>query len=110
MDPGECRTGAIYTTAALFAESTADVERWFREGFAAVDLETAATYAVAEHFGMDRVAILYGFDNPRRREHLLLSDAEKDIRRDEANRRMMQFALDLATEVGVGGATEGRLS
>jgi ribosomal protein S18 acetylase RimI-like enzyme/purine-nucleoside phosphorylase len=97
--PGECRAGAIYTTAALFAEGQADVERWFREGFAAVDLETAAVYAVAEHFGMDRVSILYGFDNPRRREHLLLSDKEKDLRRSAANDRMRQLALDLAVEV-----------
>jgi purine-nucleoside phosphorylase len=100
LRPEECRSGVVYTTAALLAEGEADVERWFREGFAAVDMETAATYAVAEHFGMDRVAILYGFDNPRRREHLLLSDAEKDVRRAAGNERMRQLALDLATEVG----------
>jgi purine-nucleoside phosphorylase/ribosomal protein S18 acetylase RimI-like enzyme len=100
LQPGQCRTGAIYTTAALFAEGKADLERWLREGFAAVDLETAATYAVAEHFGMDRVAILYGFDNPRRREHILLSDREKDVRRAAANDTMQQLALDLAVEVG----------
>jgi purine-nucleoside phosphorylase len=103
LRPGECRTGAIYTTAALFAEGEADVERWFRDGFAAVDLETAATYAVAEHFGMDRVSILYGFDNPRRREHLLLSDAEKDVRRAAGNDRMIRLALALAAEIGAGG-------
>ena len=93
-----CHTGAIYTTAALFAEGQEDVERWFRDGFAAVDLETAATYAVAEFFGLQRVAILYGFDNPRGREHLLLSDAEKDVRRAAADRTMRQLALDLAVE------------
>jgi purine-nucleoside phosphorylase/ribosomal protein S18 acetylase RimI-like enzyme len=99
LRPGECRTGVIYTTAALFAEGGEDVERWSQEGFAAVDMETAATYAVAEHFGMDRVSILYGFDNPRRREHILLSDQEKDLRRAAANDKMRQIALDLAVEV-----------
>jgi purine-nucleoside phosphorylase/ribosomal protein S18 acetylase RimI-like enzyme len=99
-----CRAGTIYTTAALFAESEADVERWFHEGFAAVDMETAATYAVAEYFGMDRVAILHGFDNPRRREHLLLSDTDKDVRRGVGNERMRQLALDLAVEIGADGA------
>ena len=79
MSLTEYRTGAIYTTAALFAEGREDVDRWFREGFAAVDMETAATYAVAEHFGMDRLSILYAFDSPRRQEHLLLSDTEKDV-------------------------------
>jgi purine-nucleoside phosphorylase/ribosomal protein S18 acetylase RimI-like enzyme len=99
LQPGQCRSGAIYSTAALFAEGEADVERWFQEGFAAVDMETAATYAVAEHFGMDRVAILYGFDNPRRREHILLGDQEKDVRRAAANDTMRGLALDLAVEV-----------
>jgi purine-nucleoside phosphorylase/ribosomal protein S18 acetylase RimI-like enzyme len=105
LRPGEVHTGAIYTTAALFAESTEDVERWFGEGFGAVDMETAATYAVAEHFGMDRLSILYAFDNPRRREHLLLSDQEKDRRRTAANDRMRQLALDLAVEVAGERAT-----
>jgi purine-nucleoside phosphorylase len=90
--------GAIYTTAALLAEGTDDLERWFRQGFAAVDMETATTYAVAEHFGMDRIALLYAFDNPRRREHLLLGDAEKDARRNAANIKMRQLAFDLAEE------------
>jgi purine-nucleoside phosphorylase len=99
LSPGEYTSGAIYTTAALFAEGERDVERWFQEGFAAVDMETAATYAVAEHFGMDRLSLLYAFDNPRRRQHLLLSDADKDVRRAQASSRVRQLALDLAVEL-----------
>ena len=76
-----------------------DVERWFTEGFAAVDMETAATYAVADSFGMKRLSLLYAFDNPRQREHLLLSDKDKDVRRAAANDRMTQLALDLAVEI-----------
>jgi purine-nucleoside phosphorylase len=91
--------GSIYTTAALLAESWEDLERWFLQGFAAVDMETATTYAVAEHFGMDRVALLYVFDNPRRREHLLLTDAEKDGRRAKANTEMTELAFELAVEL-----------
>lgn len=94
------RTGAIYTTGALFAESAADLDRWHADGFAGVDLETAATFAVAEHFGMARVALLYGFDNPRRREHLLLTDAEKDARRAGADARMKAIAIELAASCG----------
>ena len=90
------RRGAIYTTAALLAEGMDDLQRWFEQGFAAVDMETATTYAVAEHFSMDRIGLLYAFDNPRRREHLLLSDAEKDARRTAANARMRELAFDLA--------------
>jgi purine-nucleoside phosphorylase len=96
------RRGAIYTTAALLAEGVDDLERWFRQGFAAVDMETATTYAVAEHFGMERIAILYAFDNPRRYEHLLLSDTERETRRFAANTRMRELAFDLAEAVSAG--------
>lgn len=100
LNRSEYRLGSIYTTAALFAEGEKDIEQWYKEGFAAVDLETAATYAVAEHFRMERLSILYAFDNPRCREHLLLSDAAKDIRRAESDARMIRLALDLAVEIG----------
>jgi purine-nucleoside phosphorylase len=99
LNDGAYRLGSIYTTAALFAEGEKEIEQWFQEGFAAVDLETAATYAVAERVGMDRLAILYAFDNPRRREHLLLTDEAKDARRAEPNARMIRLALDLAVEI-----------
>lgn len=100
------RLGSIYSTAALFAEGERDIEQWFQDGFAAVDLETAATYAVAEYFGMERLSILYGFDNPRCREHLLLSDAAKDVRRAEANVRMINLALELALEISARSAAQ----
>jgi purine-nucleoside phosphorylase len=94
------RRGPIFTTAALLAEGKQDLERWFTQGFAAVDMETAATYAVAEHFGAERLALLYVFDNPRCREHLLLTgDAEKQARRTHANVEMRELALDLAEEL-----------
>lgn len=103
------RTGAIYTTAALLAEGEAEIERWYQQGFAAVDMETATTFAVAEYFGMARVAILYVFDNPRQREHLLLSDAEEDVRREQANRAARELAFALALELDE-GIKEGRLA
>jgi uridine phosphorylase len=92
--------GVIYTTAALLAEGEEDVERWYQQGFSAVDMETATTFAVAEYFGMLRAAILYAFDNPRQREHLLLNDTEKDVRRDRANRAVRELAFALAIELG----------
>jgi uridine phosphorylase len=86
--------GRIYTTSALFAEGMEDVEAWFQAGCAAVDMETAATFAVAHYFGMDRASILYAFDNPRQREHILLDDAQKSRRREIGNERMIKVALD----------------
>ena len=106
------RSGKIFTTAALLAESAVDLERWAVDGFAAVDMETATTFAVAEHFGMERAALLYVFDNPRRREHLLLTDAQKDVRRGAANDAMIAAALgvgvSLASTLGLRAAVRGR--
>jgi uridine phosphorylase len=100
-DPRE-RLRAIYTTAALLAEGEAEIAQWHQRGFAAVDMETATTFAVAEYFGMARAAILYVFDNPRRREHLLLSDPEKDVRRAQANSVARELAFALALELDAG--------
>jgi purine-nucleoside phosphorylase len=96
---GAHQRGAIYTTAAMLAEGMDDLETWFHQGFTAVDMETATTFAVAAHFGMARLSLLYAFDNPRRREHLALTDAEKDIRRAAANQKMKETAFALAVEL-----------
>lgn len=87
------RFGRIYTTAALLAEGDAELTAWHADGFAAVDMETAATFAVAEHFGMDSASILFVFDNPRRQDHMLLADGQKDRRREQGNRQMMELVL-----------------
>lgn len=92
------RTGKIFTTAALLAEGEVDIERWYQQGFSAVDMETATTFAVAEYFSMDRAAVLYVFDNPRRREHILLTDVEKDAKRARANQIARELAFALAAE------------
>ena len=90
--------GRIFTTSALFAEGEKEIEEWHERGFSAVDMETATTYAVAEHFGMNRISITYAFDNPRRKEHILLEDAEKEKRRTYANQRTTELILDLVRD------------
>lgn len=85
--------GSIYTTAALFAEGKEDIDRWAQNGFSAVDMETAATFAVAEHFGMDRGSLLTVFDNPRGADHILSSDTEMDARRAAAQEIMVDVAI-----------------
>lgn len=87
-------SGRIYTTSALFAEGMEEVEAWFRAGCSAVDMETAATFAVAKYFGMERASILYAFDNPRQKEHILLEDSEKDARRQVGNQSMIELVLE----------------
>jgi purine-nucleoside phosphorylase len=90
--------GRIYTTAALFAEGRKEIEDWHAGGFSAVDMETAATFAVAEHFGMNRVSLLFAFDNPRHSGHLLQDEADKVQRRAHGNQRMTELALAIIRE------------
>jgi uridine phosphorylase len=85
--------GRIYTTSALFAEGEHEIQTWYDQGFQAVDMETSATFAVAEHFGMERGSILFVFDNPRRKEHLLTTDTEETQRRELGDKRMTEFVL-----------------
>jgi len=90
---GSIARGKIYTTSALFAEGKADIDHWASLGFSAVDMETAATFSVAEHFGMDRGSILTVFDDPCGHEHILSTDDEKDARRSAAQTAMVEIAL-----------------
>ena len=85
--------GALYTTSALFAEGKEDIDRWAQQGFVAVDMETAATFAVAEYFGMDRGSLLAVFDNPCGDDHILATDQEKDALRAAAQAAMVDMAL-----------------
>jgi len=86
----------IYTTSAMFAEGPDDLDRWHTLGCGAVDMETSATYAVAQHFGMQRVALLFVFDNPREGSHVLLQEDDKEARRRLGEAAMIKAALALA--------------
>jgi len=88
--------GRIYTTSALFAEGRKQVEDWFRKGCLAADMETSAVFAVAEHFQMDRLAILYVFDNPRYEGDIIISNCQKNKNRAFADKRMIELTLDIA--------------
>jgi uridine phosphorylase len=85
----------MYTTAALFAEGRQEIDQWWSLGFGAVDMETATTLAVAEHFGMESLAIHFAFDNPRRGEHILLAEPDKQERRRCGNESMTEIALSV---------------
>jgi len=96
--PVPVHVGRVFTTAALFAEGRRELDDWHAMGFVAVDMETAATFAVAEHFGMERLALLFAFDNPRQSGHLLLNESDKADRRSLGNRCMNELALAIVRE------------
>jgi uridine phosphorylase len=87
--------GPIYTTSALLAEGREVVERWKVEGYIAVDMETATTFAVAEYFGMKRLSLLFAFENLSQGEHILLSDSEKRERWAKGEKAMIDIVLGM---------------
>jgi len=91
------RKGQIYTTSALFAEGEKDIKKWSQQGFSAVDMETAATFSVAEYFGMERGSILNVFDNPSKQEHIMITDSEKTDKRKMAQQEMIKVAFSFTT-------------
>ena len=91
----EIHKGPIWTTSALLAEGKAEIQSWSHQGYIAVDMETATTFAVAEYFEMQRLSLLFVFDNPSQGEHILLSDVEKQKRREDGEQAIidMIFAI-----------------
>ena len=94
--------GPIFTTSALLAEAREDIERWRAEGYIAVDMETATTFAVAQHFGMKRLSLLFAFENLSQGEHILLSDSEKQERWAKGEKAMIDIVLSAIKRIGVG--------
>ncbi len=70
---GTVHQAAIYSTPALLAESREVIADWSRHGYHGVDMETAATFAVAKQFEIRRAAALVRFDDLLREEdHLAM--------------------------------------
>jgi len=77
------RVGEIFTTTAMLAETPLIIQSWSDNGYYGVDLETATTFAVAEHFGTKRAAILYLGDNIIEGRHFLdVSEEERELQRN----------------------------
>lgn len=57
------RDGALVTTTTISFERPMDIVRWRRAGYAGVEMETAATMAVAQHYGASTAAALILLDN-----------------------------------------------
>jgi len=85
--------GPVWTTSALLAEGQAEIEAWAAKGCVAADMETASAFAVAEHFGMKRLSLLFAFDNPATGDHIALTDDAKAERRVVGERAMIELAL-----------------
>lgn len=97
--PVRVHAGPIWTTSALLAEGRAEIERWHRLGYVGVDMETAATLAVAEYFQMRRCSLLFVFDTPRQGEHIFVTDHEKRERRRLGDQAMIEAVFSYIEEL-----------
>lgn len=95
FDPVALHKGPIWTTSALLGEGIQEVQKWSRQGYIAVDMETASTFAVAEYFQMAHLSLLFVFDNPCQGEHILLNDAKKQKRRAIGERVMIDAVFGI---------------
>jgi uridine phosphorylase len=71
---------AIYSTPALLAESREVIADWSRHGWHGVDMETAATFAVAKSLGARRAAALLRIDDLVSEEHSIADGLRGDHR------------------------------
>lgn len=69
------------------------MNQWAASGWDAVDMETATTFAVAEHFEMDSASLLYVFDNPLQHGDIVLNERKKDERRRHGNAAMADWTF-----------------
>lgn len=95
VEPVALHKGSIWTTSALLGEGIQEVQKWSRQGYIAVDMETASTFAVANYFRMGHLSLLFVFDNPCKGEHILMNDFEKQERRTIGEQAMIDAAFGI---------------
>lgn len=91
------RVGRHVTFSSLFAESVSMMETWHEESYLSVDMETATTLSVAEHYGCEAVSLLVVWDELTRGRRFLdpmTAEAEADL--NQSNSDVFQVALALA--------------
>lgn len=93
---------AIYSTPALLAESRDVITDWSRHGYHGVDMETAATFAVAKHLGVRRAAALLRLDDLVAEEHSLARGLPPDLRAfmREREREVMHAVIEAVGDAG----------
>lgn len=89
----EVRAGTLVTTTSIALERHADISRWRRAGYAGVDMETAATLAMAAHEGVPAAAALYLIDN--------LADDHTVFDQTDDERMRTRFARDAILRAAV---------
>ncbi|MBU1930622.1 hypothetical protein KJ972_03885, partial [Candidatus Micrarchaeota archaeon] len=89
----------IFSTSAILAETKGMIRNWSKKGFFGVDLETAATFAIAKHFGVACAGLLFLSDNVIEDQHVLMELAFEDKKRKiKAKESILPLALQSGIE------------
>ena len=88
--------GPVMTCAAMEAETKEDVNKWTKEGYHGVEMETSTVFAVSNHFNVPSAALLYVSDNLVKGE--MVGD-ENHNKQKEIRYQRAQKMLDVAVEV-----------
>ncbi len=97
MDGAKVWRGPIVTCQAMIGETIEDVEKWSKDGYYGVEMESATVFAVSNHFGVNSAASLYVGDNLIE-GHNNISDewlAGGDLRKQSQARQMKVALLEL---------------
>lgn len=88
--------GAHVSTSALLQQSDEQVGIWQQAGLLGVDMETSAVFSAAEYFNMQRVSMLFVWDELLNHRTWLdeFSTVEKS-KQTEANRAIFEVALKI---------------
>ncbi len=86
------RTGILVTTTTISLERSTDISRWRRAGYAGVEMEAAATLAVAAHFGVPATSAFVLMDNLAV-DHTVFALTDADRLRIRTAREAMERAV-----------------
>lgn len=92
------RIGPIFTTTAMLAETPLVIQGWSDNGYYGVDLETATTFSVAQHFDTKKAAILYLGDHIIRGRHFLDVSEEEEQLKKQGRKTMFNLALETVAQ------------
>jgi purine-nucleoside phosphorylase len=88
--------GSHISTSALLQQSDNQITEWQKMGLLAVDMETSAVYSAASYFNMERVSMLFIWDELlKHRTWLDAFSATEKSKQLEANREIFEVALKL---------------
>lgn len=70
MDKYTVHNGTVMTCQAHLSETIEDIQKWSKEGYLGVEMESASMFAVSNHFGVPSTAVLHINDNLIEKEYV----------------------------------------